>query len=472
MRSRPVAFDDFGGVPVEIEFYLDTFSGASWEASPLRYRSGWLMVSCASLETAVSSFSAPLVACIDDDGEPVSQWLSSKLFDMRCSLPREQCDPPPEELSALSEMLYWDFLGSCDLKHLAILEEGEQASEKEIARLEMRARSVLAQADAYVSGLRAWLRRVDSGDPRRGDAERQIDLVEQKQLSAAQWLRARIETIRSHLQQVETDIMDAIVEHGSVEHFYTVHWVVRYSRDRREDVSRIPAWRYEQNITTGKGHPMASQRWSDYQRVHWRNGNAADSIGEKKPATSVSTGAKPRSKPGASWFALGPATISGPGVGKANIARPAQSHEKPSHRLTKDERAARLAAQLAVIRSRRNAESGPEAPEPGDLEVAAEILRERQELQKKRLARKLKFAAAAETSERVATATLGALTADSDDGFLAQEHADGSLSTTGGRPPPAAASRNTSDERAEQLARWRAEDEEDRVRRGKEMQRD
>ncbi|MDN2582152.1 hypothetical protein [Aquibium sp. ELW1220] len=280
MNNRTAAaFEDFGAVPVEIDFYLDSYPGPAWEVRPLRYRAGWLMVSRATMETSFSMWTAPLVACVDDSGEALSSWLSSKLFDMRCSVPRELRELPPEELENASDALYWDFLGTCDLKHLAMLAQAEESAATEIALLESRADSILAEADYHVASLRSWLRRADPLDRRRQAAVDRIALIERKQAESALWLRDRIATLRERAASEEAEILASIRQTGEVEHLYTVHWVARHTRDRRESVSHLPAWHYEQNIQIAPGH--FNRTANPYARLRWRGAGSDDSFGDR-----------------------------------------------------------------------------------------------------------------------------------------------------------------------------------------------
>ena len=343
------AFEDFGTVPVEVDVYLDTYYGPAWEVSSLRYRSGWLMVSRASMETHLSEWTSSLVACVDDDGEQISPWLASKFFDMRCSLPRELSETPPVELEIASDALYWDFLGTCDLKHLAMLEEAETTASREIARLEARGETILEQSEAYLASLRAWMRRTALDDPRRKLALQRIALIEDKQRESEIWIRERAARVRNRLETYEAGILDLLLEHGEVEHFYTVHWSARHSRDRREDVSKLPAWRYEQNIGFAPGHFERSVLAN--LRFRWRGPNAADTLGSRK-SERISAEARE----GEITKALAEAAEAAARRRRAVTVRPTPVEKRASEttreraRLTKQERQARQQEQLARLR--------------------------------------------------------------------------------------------------------------------------
>ncbi|AZO05592.1 hypothetical protein [Mesorhizobium sp. M2A.F.Ca.ET.043.02.1.1] len=201
------------------------------------------MVSRATLETPFSAWSSPLVACVNEEGDPISPWLASKFFEMRCSTPSEVFDLPPDELEIASDALYWDFLGTCDLKHLAMLEEKETDSEQVIARLVRRGSESLARTDAYIADLRRWLRTGDPDLAQRKAAEEQIALLEAKQGDAVRWLREKTRSIRAVIADAEAEIMDALTGYGEVEHLYTVRWTARHVRDRKEATPKtLPAF--------------------------------------------------------------------------------------------------------------------------------------------------------------------------------------------------------------------------------------
>ncbi|MDF3154071.1 hypothetical protein P3C58_19005 [Mesorhizobium sp. XAP10] len=237
------------------------------------------------METAFSSWSAPLVACVSEDGEPLSPWLASKFFEMRCSAPREAVDLPPDELEMASDALYWDFLGSCDLQHLAMLEKKEADTELTIARLVTRGNEMLAQADAYIADMRRWLRAVNPDEKRRIAVDEQIALIESKQDEAGRWLREKIKSVRDSTEGFEAEVMDSLTDYGDVEHLYTVRWIARHLRDRKEAAPKtLPAF------LTPDPHlaPVYVKRTVEpFRRVRWRG--AVQSDGCFSAAEKVST---------------------------------------------------------------------------------------------------------------------------------------------------------------------------------------
>ncbi|MER9022416.1 hypothetical protein NKI01_07565 [Mesorhizobium sp. M0815] len=228
------------------------------------------MVSRATLETPFCSWSAPLVACVNEQGEPIPPWLASKFFEMRCSTPSEVFDLPPNELEIASDALYWDFLGTCDLKHLAMLEEKEADTEKAIARLVMRGNEMLAQTDSYIADLRRRLRIANSDPERRIAVDEQISLIERKQGEAVRWLREKIKSVRDSAADFEAGIMESLTCYGEVEHLYTVRWTARHVRDRKEVAPKtLPAF------LTPDPHiaPVYVGRTVEpFRRIRWRRG--------------------------------------------------------------------------------------------------------------------------------------------------------------------------------------------------------
>ena len=60
----PAAFDDFGALPVALDFYLDSYDGDPRILLPLRGRSGWLSVAEARMSTPVSDRTSLIVAAV------------------------------------------------------------------------------------------------------------------------------------------------------------------------------------------------------------------------------------------------------------------------------------------------------------------------------------------------------------------------------------------------------------------------
>ncbi|MBZ9916586.1 MULTISPECIES: cell envelope integrity protein TolA [unclassified Mesorhizobium] len=219
------------------------------------------MMSRATMQTPFSAWSARLVACVDDDGEPVSAWLASKLLEMRCSLPREAEDIPPADLEDLTEALYWDFLGTCDLKHLAMLEEREEDAERRIHTLEARGRAAASEVDTHIANLRRSMRRGEITSENIKTTYYHIALVEQKLIAAESWLRNRIASIRAEVSDFQEDVFDSLQGYGEVEHLYSVHWTTNSIRRRAIASNRL-------ELQTGGSEIAISRKrkLSDYLR--------------------------------------------------------------------------------------------------------------------------------------------------------------------------------------------------------------
>ncbi|TPK53815.1 MULTISPECIES: hypothetical protein [unclassified Mesorhizobium] len=280
MRRAPSSsYGEFASLPIACDLDLDSFSGPAWEVRSLRYRSGWLMVSRATMETSFSSWTAPLIACIDDDGESVSPWLTAKFFELGCSLPRDPEDSPPVELEWASEALYWDFLGACDLEHLSMFEQCEVDLDRAALRLEDRGRNSLEEVDDYIGNLRRWLRVEPRDGEQKARVSAQIDLLERKQMDAQRWMLARVMKIREARDSFEAEVMDALCCHGEIEHLYTMHWNVRHGRDVRD-----PAPRSTLSFLSPTDHIRQVHIDRDvraHRRVRWRSQDASDTIGSR-----------------------------------------------------------------------------------------------------------------------------------------------------------------------------------------------
>jgi hypothetical protein len=129
-------------------------------------------------------------------------------------------------------MLFWDFLGRCDLRHLAMLREAEAEAAERVAVEQERGEKVLAEADAYIAALRRQRRAPDTADDKRSWLGDMIAMFEEKQSAAAAWLVRRLAGIREGVLALEADVVTALENHGEVEELYTVRWTARHPFDR------------------------------------------------------------------------------------------------------------------------------------------------------------------------------------------------------------------------------------------------
>lgn len=221
-----------GLLPFEVDVYLDTYDGPGWVRRVLRGRSGWLRVSRAAMNTPMSDWTETLVAAITDDGVCFGPFASSAFLDMRSSNPREALDDPDEDLDGAMEMRVWDFLGTCDLRHLRMLSEAEDEITTRVALEQARGERVLADADAHIAAMRRERRDLQSSPERRTQLADSITFFEDKQSAAAAWLVRRLASMREERVQFEADVFEALENHGEVEELFTVRWVARTAYDR------------------------------------------------------------------------------------------------------------------------------------------------------------------------------------------------------------------------------------------------
>jgi len=221
-----------GSLPFAVDVFLDTYEGPAWVRQKLRGASGWMQLSRAKMETPISIWRTTLIAARTDEGESLGTMTSSAFLAMRSSGPRELDQVPPDELDTQSEMLFWDFLGRCDLRHLRMLREAEAEAVERIAHEQVRGEQVLAEADGYIANLRRQRRALDVADERRNKLAETIGFFEQKQAAAAQWLVQRLARVREDVMTLEAEVMAALEHHGEVEELYTVRWMARHPADR------------------------------------------------------------------------------------------------------------------------------------------------------------------------------------------------------------------------------------------------
>lgn len=221
-----------GSLPFAVDVFLDTYEGPGWVRRKLRGRSGWMQISRARMETPISTWRSTLIAARTDDGEALGVQASSAFLAMRSSGPQELDEVPPDDLDTQSEMLFWDFLGRCDLRHLAMLREAEAEAAERVANEQARGEMVLAEADAYIATLRRQRRSPDASEEKRSRLGEMIAMFEEKQSAAAAWLVRRLAGIREGALALEADVVAALENHGEAEELQTVRWTARHRFDR------------------------------------------------------------------------------------------------------------------------------------------------------------------------------------------------------------------------------------------------
>lgn len=220
-----------GALPFEVDVFVDTYEGPGWVRRLIRGRRGWLRVSRARMSTPISDWQGTLVAAVTDDEVRFGPLTASAFFNMRSSDPREAMDAPCEAIDAVSENLMWDFLGTCDLRHLRMLAEVEQAIDARVAAEQERGERVLADADQHIAALHRQLRDRDVSVERRAQLTQTIAFFEEKQAAAAAWLVRHLAKIRDERTSYETDVFEALENHGEVEELFTVRWIARHYAD-------------------------------------------------------------------------------------------------------------------------------------------------------------------------------------------------------------------------------------------------
>ena len=124
-----------------VDIYWESYPGKKAHIWRLWKQTGWLQVARVSLETPISSHEEIIPYFCNDLGQPMPSWLGNRLFDMRSSIPTYMHHEPPEELEDQADALYWDFLGRCDRKNLAELEQAEEKLFQDISATEEKALS-------------------------------------------------------------------------------------------------------------------------------------------------------------------------------------------------------------------------------------------------------------------------------------------------------------------------------------------
>ena len=153
-------------------------------------------------------------------------WLGNRLFDMRSSIPTYMHHEPPEELEDQADALYWDFLGRCDRKNLAELEQAEEKLFQDISATEEKALSGVSQIDAYISSLRREKRQPECSLDRKSEIDTRIEDVTQYKPQLLAVLPDEIQSLRKSYETFEKDVFDSVTYHGLIETLYTVRWTI------------------------------------------------------------------------------------------------------------------------------------------------------------------------------------------------------------------------------------------------------
>jgi hypothetical protein len=224
---------DFGTVPIALEFSIDSYPGLMREVGKFRRKSGWLRAIKMTLDSHALYEERFTLACITDNFQTIFPWRASKLLEMRCSMPLEVFDDPPKELDDLTDTLYWDFLGTCDLKHLKLLGEVQEQSDKRAANITRQMDETFILAEDHISKLRKERRLAQTTLERRVDIDQRIQLIRSTQDKAIPFVRKKLDHVEHELEQYEADVDEAIKSHGTVEELYTIHWTARSLFNKR-----------------------------------------------------------------------------------------------------------------------------------------------------------------------------------------------------------------------------------------------
>lgn len=260
-----------GAFPFEVDVYVDTYEGPAWVKRLVRGRRGWLRVSRATMSTPISEWQGRLVAAVTDDHIRLGPFTASAFFTMRSSDPREVPDAPSDELDAVSDNLMWDFLGTCDIRHLKMLTEAERDTDARVALEQARGERVLADADHHIAVLRRQLRNPDTTAARRSQLSQTIAFFEEKESAAAAWLVRHLAEIRRERDSYEADVFEALENHGEVEELFTARWVARHHADvtvkERHIRDEAMAWSVSAAIGSLHDRLPLSEVGFDYPRM-------------------------------------------------------------------------------------------------------------------------------------------------------------------------------------------------------------
>lgn len=234
---------DFGIFPLAVNIYLGGYDGPAWNVSPFRYRSGWLMVSEASMVTPFWTRRRQLIAAISEHGEVYPPWIAARLLQMPMSLPKDaECDPP-DQLEEVMDGLYWDFLGRTDQESLRLLQEEQECVDAKIRDFEARCATFEDKVWAAIRSLRAERRQDGLSALRRIEIDNQLKRLLEMPDELALGMMQRVAEMRRATDSLEEDVFSSLADHGEIETTYVLHWTAR--SHRRGMSIRLPVFQEE-----------------------------------------------------------------------------------------------------------------------------------------------------------------------------------------------------------------------------------
>jgi len=241
---------DIGEFPIELDLILDGYPGPWREIQSLRHRSGWLMVSEARMVMPFGTWRRQLCAGVTDHEEVLSPWLAGKLLTLPVTSMRDAEHMPPDALDEIMDALYWDFLGSSDLKNLRYLEEEADRQSDVLKGFEARCLALIEKIELRIRDHRRELRQgVD--DVRRAEIQARLTRLSAMTDELTRALRQKADTIRAETDALENLVLSGLTDFGEVEHRFTVRWRARTLRTGRrvrfpleqEEPYSAEAWR-------------------------------------------------------------------------------------------------------------------------------------------------------------------------------------------------------------------------------------
>jgi hypothetical protein len=205
--------------PLQLDVYLDSHAGPTWEISDLRHRMGWLaMVEC-QLDTPLGSEREFVFAATWDEGAALAT-----------SLPRECHFEPPETLMVAADAAYWDFLGRMDQRHLRLLRDRETEDDAALRALDVEADRVMRRCDEVLAAFARARRAPDCPTERVVALKAKAAEIEEGMASAMRWLTRQKAGIREAAAAFEADVFDSLITHGDADIVSLIHWRARTGR--------------------------------------------------------------------------------------------------------------------------------------------------------------------------------------------------------------------------------------------------
>lgn len=213
--------------PVEVDLLLRGYEGPRWDVSPFRHREGWLIVGSVLLQTPFGTQAMMLPVVITDQGEHLLPELAETLMDIPVGDSRLCEVVPPDELEEALHWRYWDFLGSCDLKSLAKMEEADAALDAKIVALEAECGQIVKMAWKAMNKLRHDRRRNDLSPVQKVNIVEQMRRLETVPDEISGTLRKRLDRLRQSHEQLEDAVLSSLQEHGELTILFTLRWKAR-----------------------------------------------------------------------------------------------------------------------------------------------------------------------------------------------------------------------------------------------------